>query len=180
VSAREVGLPLALLTILAGCASGTNQSEEQQHSVDRVVVDESDLCPGKMQGEQVWRGRFDVSSATSLPATVEVTSKGNGWLAIANADVRIYDGHDDGNLFEPPMLRVLSRDVNGDGLMDLVVVGNRVHTGEKGGEHLRAERVAAVLLFDSGIDGFRVIEDLGSLVELRAADAAGRVSIGSK
>lgn len=143
-----------------GCASGDDGAA-------RVLVNERDLMPVGMHGEQEWNGLFQLDETHALPATVEVTSKGNGTLSVGNVAVRVYDDHDDGNLYEPRMLRVLTLDLDDDGWMDLLIVGRRLETGEKGGQVIASFGVAAMLFYDAALGGFRVVKDDWNMVTPR-------------
>lgn len=71
---------------------------------------------------------IDIGHGVVLNANVELTTKGNGGLSIANLDLRTYDTHDDGLIYKNRMLDVDIVDLSGSGYMDIVVSGVAVHT----------------------------------------------------
>ncbi len=49
-------------------------------------------------------GALPVQDGPDLSFSFEITTKGNGAVAIGNLLIRLYDAHDDGAFFDPPML----------------------------------------------------------------------------
>lgn len=49
--------------------------------------------------EEPWVGSFEIDACESMPASIEVTTKGNGVLTVGNLVVRVFDEHDDGSVF---------------------------------------------------------------------------------
>jgi hypothetical protein len=90
--------------------------------------------PEGIQGELEWSGDVDLGHGVVEPAIVEVTSKGNGGMTICGQSFRVYDAHNDGEVFEPYMANITFVDVDGDGYRDLVIyVGRRKTEGEEKG-----------------------------------------------
>ncbi|MGI0047669.1 MAG: hypothetical protein ACREBB_10865 [Nitrosotalea sp.] len=70
----------------------------------------------------------DIGHGVILKGRVELTTKGNGGLSIANLDLRTYDTHNDGLVYKTKMLDTDLVDLSGNGYLDIVVSGIAVHT----------------------------------------------------
>src|SRR5713226_3522996 len=77
----------------------------------------SDLKPAKdgMPGEEELTREVVVAPDVKLLAKIEVSAKGNGSLRIANLDLKVFDGHNDGIYYEHEMLNIDFSDIDGDG-----------------------------------------------------------------
>lgn len=117
---------LAAMLLCGGCQS--TPSAAAYH------IEGSDLheMQGSIDGYQEWHETIDLGHGVAESARIEVTSKGNGSLAICGQSFRVYDGHDNGSLFEPTMAHITFVDLDDDGYRDLVLTGLLVDTGEKG------------------------------------------------
>jgi hypothetical protein len=70
--------------------------------------------------------KFPVNSHITLKGTFSITSKGNGVLTISGLNIRIYDAHSDGVVFDGFLLHNEATDIDGDGYNDLVVWGTAI------------------------------------------------------
>jgi hypothetical protein len=77
-------------------------------------------------------------------AKIEVSAKHNGSRRIANLDLKVFDGHDDGAYYENEMLNIDFSDIDGDGKRELVISGIVCFTGEKGDKVLRREAIVFI------------------------------------
>lgn len=102
--------------------------------------------PHGMPGERIASTMLDVGHRR-VQLQVEVTAKGNGHLKGPGLDTKVYDGHDDGTLYEPPLHRIVAADVNGDRAADLVILGVVARTSDDN-RPLGRELVLQVWLFD--------------------------------
>ena len=74
--------------------------------------------------EEIARKKIIISKNLSFNAVIEVTSKGNGILKVANLkNVKVYDAHDDGDMYRNTLLTIKFADFDGDGYRDLVIYG---------------------------------------------------------
>lgn len=82
----------------------------------------------------VWCGTIAVSSAVSFPARIEISANGNGYLEFDRFTVHVYDAHDNGYVYSPPLLHILVTDADADGFNDVLVFGERHRTGDAGND----------------------------------------------
>jgi hypothetical protein len=130
-------LSLLLLVLLqSAAASGA--------TVERIS--RNDLQPLKdgMPGEEGFHKEVLVADGVKLPADIEVTAKGNGYLRIGNLNLKVFDTHDDGSYYEGDLLNIDFADINGDGKRELLISGIVCFTDEKGGKVLRREAVVFI------------------------------------
>ena len=107
-----------------------------------------------MPNELYWSDELILGTGAVLPARVEVTSKGNGTLTIANVKVRVFDDHDDGMVYLGGMLGTRFVDIDRDGYLDLLLSGIVEFTGEIAGSVTRREAVVTIYMFDPTTNRF--------------------------
>ncbi|MDP0496616.1 MAG: hypothetical protein Q7Q73_10445 [Verrucomicrobiota bacterium JB024] len=91
-----------------------------------------EFCVSQLgNGEEDYTYRVDISQNVYLPATIQVTSKGNGVLYLSNLALRIIDGHYDGAVFDKDRLTVEVVDLNQDGFGDLFAFGSVLYSLEE-------------------------------------------------
>ncbi|MBX9736919.1 MAG: hypothetical protein K2X32_08330 [Phycisphaerales bacterium] len=120
-------------------------------------------------GSRIWRGSLHVKGQLRAPATIEVTSKGNGVLEFDRFSVHVIDEHDDGFLFEPRLLHILNTDYDGDGYKDLLIFGERVCTDDPSESPGRAW-IFIAFVFDADAGRYRVAADPNGFVTTAAGD----------
>ena len=121
-----------------------------QPQLEAQVVHRGDFhaIPNAPYGSERYEKTIQVGPKQSFPATIDITPKGNGWLNIANLRLRIFKEHNDGQVFDPPLLHVEFVDITNDGYKDLVIFGIIRYTGEKETDPQTTEPVAAIYIFD--------------------------------
>lgn len=62
---------------------------------------------------------------------LQTTSKGNGGIYFGKSHIRHYDCHDDCTIYESGFLSLRLRDLNGDGVREVILSGCLTFTGEK-------------------------------------------------
>ncbi len=119
----------------------------------QYITPEVDLQPdpNQMPGELVWSKTINVGPNLTLPATIEVTAKGNGFLSVGEVSLgKVYDEHDDGQTFEGSLADIAFKDINDDGFKDVVISGIINIHHEKHDEILSRGAFVRVYLYDSG------------------------------
>ena len=76
---------------------------------------------------------MEIASGSFQPMKFEITTKGNGSISLPGLNIRIYDNHDDGLVFESKLLKCEWKDIDEDGFLDLAVSGTAIRTGDKDG-----------------------------------------------
>ena len=76
-----------------------------------------------------------------------ITSKGNGVLTIGQSNIRLYDCHDDGIVFENWLLENHLEDVNSDGYQDLVLNGTVIIKDERGEKVISEKAISLVFYY---------------------------------
>jgi hypothetical protein len=146
-----VGLAAVLIGGLSGCAH--SRPKDDEHLVQMSEFE--DIGP---PGTRIWRGSLHVKGQLRAPATIEVTSKGNGTLEFDRFNVPVLDEHDDGFLFEPRLLHILNTDYDGDGYKDLLIFGERLST-EEPAESPDRSWIFIAFVFDTDTGRYRVAAD---------------------
>jgi len=82
--------------------------------------------------ELIAEKRVELGPGAVFDAEIEVTAKGNGLLRLANIRPRIYDAHNDTEMFADRLLTSRLADVNGDGYRDLILYGVKEVYDDKG------------------------------------------------
>jgi hypothetical protein len=137
-----------------GCARDTVASP----FLSPTVVDGiKDFPAGEVEGK-ILQVSLNVAASIKIPATFSVTSKGNGSLQWKGGFLRLYDAHDDGVLYSPPLLRNELRDTNGDGYKDIVVWGTVTLTSDETSDPLQHIPVRTVLKYDPHSGNFLLSE----------------------
>lgn len=77
------------------------------------------------------RKNVEIHPGFFLPAELNVSSKGNGILTIANLEFQAFDSHGDGGVFRNKLLNIKLVDFSRDGYKDLVVYGLEDEYDEK-------------------------------------------------
>lgn len=129
--------------ILTGCASSKSDptylvTEEQVLSLIRQEPPPYPAVTGVLQ----------VADAGDMPYRFEVTNKGNGALEIGNLLLRIYDVHDDGNLYDPPLLRIACIERPDGKCFGLHLTGMQVFTDEVTGKETGRQPIDEQFVYD--------------------------------
>ncbi len=85
---------------------------------------------------------------------LEGTSKGNGTLKIHNLNLRIFDQHDDGVVYEGDVLKVDFKDLNDDKLNEIIITGILKYTGDDESDSVNYESFAQIFSFDCKLGFF--------------------------
>ena len=112
-----------------------------------------------MPGEMFWKGQFQVADGKAIPASVSVTSKGNGILKFPGGSVKVYDSHDDGEVIDGFMLDIDLIDLNRDGLRDIVISGVTLVVGDGEDIHKRHRQVLKIYIYDKNQEEYYSIVD---------------------
>ncbi|MFK7790444.1 MAG: hypothetical protein AB8C95_13240 [Phycisphaeraceae bacterium] len=110
-----------------------------------------------IHGSQSWQGEIEIHKDVVTNASIGVTSKGNGTLNVLNLSLRVYDSHDDTNLYKDAMLLVEFTDLNEDGYLDLMVTGIYQVTPEQRDGVLEEHVVVFMCHFDPKTNAFKKI-----------------------
>ncbi len=147
---------LVLFLVLAGCA-------DSHADKSGLPTSTADLVAMPQEGWRSWSGQITTGPGLGFPLTIEVTSKGNGSLKLDGWQIRVCDEHDDGFVYDPPLLHLRNVDDNDDGYNDLVIFGDRVCTEDclPGSER---SAVLVVLLFDPKTRHFQLATNIGGEV----------------
>ena len=134
------------------------------------IIANSDFhpTPNGLPGEQQYNKTFQIGPNRSIPVVVDVTAKGNGWMKVANLCLRVYKEHDDGEVFDPPLLHVEFVDITGDGFKGLVIVGTLKRTGEKETDPTTTEPIASIYTFDPKTNHFNLRFRCGPSLDFNA------------
>lgn len=100
------------------------------------------------------RGELLGSNGRPLPFVISTTSKGNGTLEVANLTVRIIDRHDDGILFDPPLLDITVIEDDNKICLGFTISGWMITTGEKGGEETSREFISIHFVYEEKTQRF--------------------------
>jgi hypothetical protein len=132
----------ALLSVLVLLALQNTAAPSDK--VERIS--RKDLKPAKdgMPEEKELTREVIIAPNIKLVARIEVSAKGNGSLRIANLDLKVFDGHEDGAYYEHEMLNIDFSDIDDDGERELVISGIVCFTDEKGDKVLRREAVVFI------------------------------------
>jgi len=85
-----------------------------------------------------------LSQKITLPVTYDATKKGNGTITINNLTLRVFDQHDDGTVYQNDFLQLETKDLNSDGISELIFTGILKHTGDKETDPAYIEPVTAI------------------------------------
>jgi hypothetical protein len=142
---RTVILALIGLGLLIQCTKGYGQ-----------VIEEREFRPvsDAPYGTQRFQRPVQIGPSCVFPVIVDVTPKGNGWMKVANLQLRVYKDHDDGSVFDPSLLHVEFVDLTGNGYKDLVIIGTLENTGEKDGDPVSTEPIASIYMFNPKTNQF--------------------------
>ena len=98
------------------------------------------------------RGESTISLAlgngNKVEAGASMTEKGNGTLQLGNLQLRIYDRHDDGAVYEHGLLHLDLTDLDGDGINEVVLFGVLKLTGEEQGDPVSYENITHIYSLD--------------------------------
>ena len=96
-------------------------------------LERKELRPSKegMPGEESIHREVDFGKKVKLKASIEVTAKGNGALRLGNLNLKVFDSHDDGVVYENELLTIDIADLDGDGARELIVSGIVVFTEDE-------------------------------------------------
>lgn len=109
-----------------------------------------------MPRERIWEKPIHLGHGITRTATVLITNKGNGTLAIRNVNVRIVDCHADQTLFVPYLLRTEFEDVTADGYKDIVIHGtvSFFEDEDMEREHPVYDSICMIIVYDPKRDWF--------------------------
>src|SRR6185369_2717906 len=85
----------------------------------------------------------------TFEAYIEITAKGNGFLKMANLNLKVFDSHDDGIYYENGLLKIDFPDLDSDGRREMVISGTICFTQEKTGQITRREPVVYIFRLSS-------------------------------
>lgn len=155
---KVVGL-MAMGALGAVCPAGEGNPAQ---SVVRITRDMLRAPPDDVHGELRWSGTIDIKQERTVHASVAVTSKGNGVLEIGGWRAKVFDLHNDCATFQGGMLNVEFRDVNQDGVLDLILLGIVERWGgEKCDVVESREPVLYIVSFAHGTDDPRELVRIG-------------------
>lgn len=86
----------------------------------------SSLPASVATSEEAWCSEVQFADDCWLPASIEITTKGNGTLSIANLVVRVFDDHDDGSVFMGSLADIVRCTIRGK--PTLIVRATRLYT----------------------------------------------------
>lgn len=141
---------LLMIGILLAGSLWSVPARAQVLSIDDLRDDKQGM-PGEQQLQRV----IEIGAGTRLPASVHVTNKGNGVLAIANLRLKVVDNHGDGATYQNGMPHVEFADVDGDGWKDLLVTGIVDYTDDKSDKVRKQESFTFLYRFDPRSKSFR-------------------------
>lgn len=81
--------------------------------------------------DSIIKRNIEISPGNLMQMEFQITTKGNGVISVPGLNIRIYDGHDDGLMFENQLLKCEWKDIDADGFLDLVVSGNAIRKGDE-------------------------------------------------
>lgn len=87
---------------------------------------------------------LNLSDEILVPTTIKTTSKGNGTIDLNGLVLRIFDQHDDGIIYKGGHLDLETRDIDSDGINELVFSGELVHTGETESDPIYSEPITSI------------------------------------
>jgi hypothetical protein len=133
------------------------------------VVERADFQrpKGSLPGELRCEKSIIISEGVTVSAVIEVTAKGNGILQLGSERLRIWDEHDDGQVFVGGLLHVEFVDITGDGSKDLVICGTVKHTGEKESEPTKTEPLTVIYAFVPKTAAFALRYQCGPSLNVR-------------
>jgi len=92
------------------------------------------------------------------------TSRGNGTLKIHNLNLRIFDQHDDGVVYEGDVLNVDFKDLNDDKLNEIIITGILKYAGDNESDPVNYESFAQIFSFDCKLDFFISLYKTGHIL----------------
>ncbi len=105
--------------------------------------------------------------------TLDGTPKGNGTLKIHNLNLRIFDQHDDGLVYEGGLLKIDFKDFNNDKLNEIIITGILKYTGDNESDLARYEEFIQIFNFDCKAGLFVSLYKTGSYsIELPSANVS--------
>jgi len=110
-----------------------------------------------MQGEERYVKKFDLGGGVSANVTIDVTAKGNGYMAVLNLHLKVFDEHDDGAIYDGGLLQIDFIDLAGGGFKDLVISGLVIYTGEKATSPRSSEPVVFIYRFQPKERTFKLV-----------------------
>lgn len=88
--------------------------------------------------------KITLSDNLSIPITFDTTSKGNGTINLNGLLLRVFDQHDDGIVYKNYYLNMEVKDINTDGINELIFTGELKHTGEKETDPVHFEAITTI------------------------------------
>ncbi len=92
--------------------------------------------------------RLEFNNKLQFNVMLEGTSKGNGTLKIHNLNLRLFDQHDDGVVYEGGLLKIDFKDLNNDKLSEIIITGILKYTGENESDPVSYESFTQIFSFD--------------------------------
>lgn len=87
-----------------------------------------------------------LNSEVQVPASLSLTSKGNGTIDVLGLRIRIYDAHEDWVTYQGGLLDFDNKDVNSDGFQDLIFSGVANIFDDKG-VFIRHEAIVMIFVY---------------------------------
>lgn len=123
LSLRSLPFVCAMLIAIAlsgGCSTlETRKPLLSREEVDRCLDDPFYLS----------RGSVEMGNGVEVPFEFDITSRGNGTLRLGQFAMKIYDDHDDGDLYKPTLLTVTKVAKKGQ-CTRLEIAGHQILLGE--------------------------------------------------
>lgn len=107
--------------------------------------------------DKIIKKSIEISPRNLQIMEFNVTTKGNGVISVPGMNVRIYDAHDDGLVFENYLLKCEWKDTDADGFLDLVVSGTAILTGDQGDAKPTKIEINGVFRWDDEDRRFEVV-----------------------
>ena len=100
--------------------------------------------------------KLNVQVSVSLTVTgyFSITSKGNGELKVPGANIRLYDSHDDGVVFDGFLLNNELVDVDGDEFKDIVLWGTSILYDDNDDKEISRRPVLSIFRFEPKTNKF--------------------------
>lgn len=157
---RHVMCWLTLLVAAVGLA--LRDAKESRES--NLIITSRDAHFANVDTSHTVYGSLVMVEGDRIPYTFNITSKGNGALEIANLLVRVYDEHDDCDLYQPRLLAT-TRITNAEGrCMGLEFSGLQIHDCEEEDEPITTRPIHAVCMYDASTKRFIVTSDPAKIV----------------
>lgn len=122
---KKLSTPIIGLVALASstvACSGPNDKVLENSSLGKLFTQLSN------NNNQTQR-KLKLNSNFQFDAILEGTKKGNGTLKVHNLNLRVFDQHDDGIVYEGDLLKIDFKDLNNDTINEIIITGILKYTG---------------------------------------------------